>query len=98
MRCPNCGHAGSTVIDSRGSNAGTTNRRRRECLECFHRFTTVELFADETPRIVVCRGNHAKVHKLDAIRGKLLTIAENASSIVVELTARGDEQKEADRG
>jgi transcriptional repressor NrdR len=30
------------VIDSRISKEGNTIRRRRECLECGHRFTTIE--------------------------------------------------------
>ena len=42
MRCPACGHIDSKVVDSRQSEDGATIRRRRECLECRHRFTTFE--------------------------------------------------------
>ncbi|MCD6340003.1 MAG: transcriptional repressor NrdR [Verrucomicrobia bacterium] len=42
MRCPKCGCLEDKVIDSRASKEGTTIRRRRECLQCGHRFTTYE--------------------------------------------------------
>lgn len=42
MRCPKCGCLEDKVIDSRSSKEGATIRRRRECLECAHRFTTYE--------------------------------------------------------
>lgn len=42
MRCPKCGCQEDKVIDSRASREGGTIRRRRECLECRHRFTTYE--------------------------------------------------------
>lgn len=42
MRCPKCGCQDDKVIDSRSSREGTTIRRRRECLQCDHRFTTYE--------------------------------------------------------
>jgi transcriptional repressor NrdR len=43
MRCPKCGCLEDKVIDSRSSKEGATIRRRRECLECSHRFTTYEV-------------------------------------------------------
>jgi len=42
MRCPKCGKQDDKVIDSRASREGSTIRRRRQCLECSHRFTTYE--------------------------------------------------------
>ncbi|HNC23938.1 MAG TPA: transcriptional regulator NrdR [Opitutaceae bacterium] len=42
MRCPKCTSIEDKVIDSRISKEGSTIRRRRECLECGHRFTTTE--------------------------------------------------------
>ncbi len=42
MRCPACGHEEDKVIDSRSTKEGTVTRRRRECTECAHRFTTYE--------------------------------------------------------
>lgn len=40
MRCPYCGFADTKVTDSRDAEEGI--RRRRECLNCGQRFTTVE--------------------------------------------------------
>ncbi|MEI9959785.1 MAG: transcriptional regulator NrdR [Limisphaerales bacterium] len=42
MRCPKCGCQEDKVIDSRASREGATIRRRRECAQCGHRFTTYE--------------------------------------------------------
>ena len=42
MRCPKCTSIEDKVIDSRISKEGSTIRRRRECLECSHRYTTTE--------------------------------------------------------
>lgn len=42
MRCPTCGCQDDKVIDSRVVKEGAGVRRRRECLNCTHRFTTYE--------------------------------------------------------
>lgn len=42
MRCPKCTSANTKVLDTRTSKNETSIRRRRECLECGHRFTTIE--------------------------------------------------------
>jgi transcriptional repressor NrdR len=47
MRCPKCTSIEDKVIDSRISKEGSTIRRRRECLECGHRYTTTEMLVRE---------------------------------------------------
>ena len=42
MRCPVCGAPETRVIETRSSDDGRVNRRRRECPECLNRFTTYE--------------------------------------------------------
>ena len=42
MVCPNCQSNENKVIDSRMTRGGMAIRRRRECLDCFKRFTTYE--------------------------------------------------------
>ena len=42
MRCPKCTSIEDNVIDSRISREGSTIRRRRECMECGHRYSTTE--------------------------------------------------------
>lgn len=45
MMCPNCG-CWSTVIETREKTNGS-KRRRRECPECGHRFSTIEQIIEE---------------------------------------------------
>jgi transcriptional repressor NrdR len=42
MRCPFCSVDNDKVTDSRAHNGGSSIRRRRECLGCHRRFTTLE--------------------------------------------------------
>ena len=42
MRCPRCACQDDKVVDSRAPKEGAGVRRRRECLNCGHRFTTYE--------------------------------------------------------
>lgn len=42
MRCPNCRNLDTKVIDSRLSPEESSIRRRRECLKCAFRFSTLE--------------------------------------------------------
>lgn len=42
MKCHKCSCLDDKVVDSRSSKEGAVIRRRRECLECGHRFTTYE--------------------------------------------------------
>jgi transcriptional repressor NrdR len=42
MRCPFCGHDDTQVKDSRPAEDGASIRRRRSCIACGQRFTTVE--------------------------------------------------------
>lgn len=42
MICPFCNNEQSKVIDSRIFDQGTAIRRRRQCMDCNGRFTTVE--------------------------------------------------------
>ena len=56
MRCPECGHDDSKVVDSRSGPSHI--RRRRECLNCSARFTTHERL--ETPALWVLKKNGQK--------------------------------------
>jgi transcriptional repressor NrdR len=42
MRCPECSCLDDKVVDSRSVKEGAGVRRRRECLNCGHRYTTYE--------------------------------------------------------
>lgn len=42
MKCPFCAHTNTSVKDSRSIDSDSAIRRRRHCLDCNARFTTVE--------------------------------------------------------
>ena len=42
MRCPFCGHDDTQVKDSRPTDDNGAIRRRRSCVQCGQRFTTIE--------------------------------------------------------
>ena len=52
MRCPYCGHQEDKVLDTRVQREGEAIRRRRECLQCNGRFTTVETLLQVYPLII----------------------------------------------
>lgn len=69
MRCPNCSHNGTRVLDSRPVEEGRSIRRRRECESCLYRFTTFER-VEETPLIVVKKeGTREQFSKEKMLRG-----------------------------
>jgi len=53
MKCPECKHTETKVMESRDLFEGESIRRRRECLKCSARFTTYERF--EVPTLVVIK-------------------------------------------
>lgn len=69
MRCPKCGCADDKVIDSRSSREGVTIRRRRECLECHHRFTTYEHVEQPTLMVVKRDGRREEFLREKLISG-----------------------------
>lgn len=52
MKCPSCHRDNDRVIDTRAGEDGLVIRRRRECVECRHRFTTYERIERTAVRIV----------------------------------------------
>lgn len=58
MICPKCKHKNTKVVDSRDANEGRSIRRRRECEECEHRFTTFEKV--ETANFIVVKKDGAR--------------------------------------
>ncbi len=42
MKCPKCSSDDNKVVDTRDAREGMAIRRRRECLECGYRFSTIE--------------------------------------------------------
>ena len=57
MRCPFCHNDDTQVMDTRVSDEGDTNRRRRRCAKCDKRFTTYERVELALPAIVKKNGS-----------------------------------------
>lgn len=53
MKCPRCQTDNSKVVESRDAAEGDAIRRRRECLDCAHRYTTYERV--ERPNLAVIK-------------------------------------------
>jgi transcriptional repressor NrdR len=70
MRCPKCTSIEDKVIDSRIARDGNTIRRRRECLECGHRFTTNESLVRDS-LIVVKRDGRTEPFMRDKLVGAI---------------------------
>lgn len=67
MECPKCHHDNSKVVDSRPTKEAI--RRRRECLNCHHRFNTYER-VEQVPLLVVKRdGTREEFNKDKLLRG-----------------------------
>ncbi len=70
MMCPFCRQGETKVIDSRASDQYVI-RRRRECLSCERRFTTLERI-EESPLTVVKKDGTREPFNRDKIRAGLL--------------------------
>ncbi len=69
MRCPKCGNQDDKVIDSRASREGSTIRRRRQCLQCSHRFTTYEEIENEGLMVVKRDGRREEFSREKLLSG-----------------------------
>lgn len=68
MKCPFCGHADDRVLDTRVQKDGSI-RRRRECLECKARFSTVETIQLAFPYIIKKDGRREPFSKEKIFKG-----------------------------
>lgn len=80
MRCPSCGFPESKVVDSRPSDDGTTIRRRRECLDCKHRFTTYERLGDSPLLVTKSDGSSETYDRNKLVRSVTLACAKRPIS------------------
>ncbi|MBP2622824.1 transcriptional regulator NrdR [Streptococcus oricebi] len=94
MRCPKCGGSKSSVVDSRQAEDGNTIRRRRECEECHHRFTTYERVEERTLVVVKKDGTREQFSR-DKIFNGIIRSAQKrpVSSDEIEKLVNRIEQK-----
>ena len=68
MRCPFCLSEDTRVIDSRLADEGDAVRRRRECIRCNERFSTMEKAHLRLPQVVKNDGKR-EAYNEDKLRG-----------------------------
>jgi len=66
MKCPACFYEDTKVVDSRVASAGLSIRRRRECLKCGFRYSTIEEM-EILDITVVKRNGQKQVYSRDKI-------------------------------
>lgn len=98
MRCLRCKQDNDRVVDSRTSADGTVIRRRRECLECFLRYTTYER-VEETPlRVIKKSGERVRFDRERILAGmiraceKLPVSIEDLEAATARVEARCQEE------
>ena len=58
MQCPKCAYAETKVLDTRNANNDQAIRRRRQCLQCSYRFSTLETILREDVLVIKRDGRH----------------------------------------
>jgi transcriptional repressor NrdR len=86
MRCPHCKEDNDRVVDSRLTNEGAVIRRRRECLDCFLRYTTYER-VEETPLRVVKKSGERVRFDRDRILSGMVRACEKLPVSIEQLEA-----------
>jgi transcriptional repressor NrdR len=71
MKCPRCKEDNDRVVDSRAAADGSAIRRRRECLECYLRYTTYERVEDTPLRVVKKSGERVRFDRDRVLQGML---------------------------
>lgn len=102
MHCPFCFAVETKVIDSRLAGAGTSVRRRRQCLVCHERFTTFEVAELVMPRVVKSNDDREPFNEDKLARGLMKALekrpvssddVENAISYIkTQLRATGERE------
>ena len=86
MKCPLCDSKEDRVLESRQNAAGTSIRRRRECLSCGYRFTSYE-HIEEKQLMVVKRDGRRQPFDLKKLeRGIQISLEKRP---VPQLTVEG---------
>ncbi|MCD8482018.1 MAG: transcriptional regulator NrdR [Verrucomicrobia bacterium] len=69
MQCPKCNTKDTRVIDSRIAKSGLAIRRRRQCAECDHRFTTTEEIVREDLFVIKSDGRREEFDRSKIVNG-----------------------------
>ena len=106
MRCPKCNSLKSSVVDSRQAEDANTIRRRRECEQCGHRFTTYERVEEKTLVVVKKDGTREQFSREKIFNGIIRSaqkrpvtsaeIEEVVNRIEQQVRAQSDNEVESD--
>ena len=79
MNCPRCDPP-TSILETRKAEAGAALRRRRECSDCGHRFTTYERAVPETLQVIKRDGRRQPFDR-DKLLGASTAPLTSATSI-----------------
>jgi transcriptional repressor NrdR len=84
MRCNQCKHEETKVVESREAGDGEAIRRRRECMNCTHRFTTYERI--EKPQLIIIKNDGTRqLYSREKLLAGLFRACEKTSVSSVQL-------------
>lgn len=81
MKCPFCANCDSEVLESRTVGEGEAIRRRRECVKCKKRFTTIEKVRQEVLWVIKKDGRREPYDREKVKRGILRAIEKRPVSL-----------------
>ncbi len=81
MKCPVCGEIEDKVIDSRLAKDNTVIRRRRQCLNCFKRFTTYERIEEVIPFVIKKDGCRESFDRRKIVEGMVRACEKRPISV-----------------
>ncbi len=94
MKCPFCGKENTRVIDSRPADDNCSIRRRRQCDECFKRFTTYEK-VETIPLVVIKKDNIREPYDRAKIESGVFRSCHKRPISVAQITTLVDEVENA---
>ncbi|HEY3269092.1 MAG TPA: transcriptional regulator NrdR [Armatimonadota bacterium] len=94
MKCPYCAIDDDRVIDSRAGDGGEFTRRRRECLGCGRRFSTIERVEMAVPAVIKSDGRREPFSREKVLRGLRVACAKRPIGTAV-LNSIADEVERA---
>jgi transcriptional repressor NrdR len=86
MKCIRCKQDNDRVVDSRAAADGTVIRRRRECLDCFHRYTTYERIEDSPLRVIKKSGERVRYER-DRVMAGMVRACEKLPVSIEDIEA-----------
>ncbi len=99
MKCPKCGETDDKVIDTRPNEEGRSIRRRRECVACGYRYSTIERVEGLSLKVIKKDGTRQDFSREKLLEGlssacsKRPVSNENLIKIVNEVETKLQEQR-----